>query len=104
MKYANATKFHGKPGNPLVLFYLCTARKYFRIRIWHPLRQGGLKPGFSPYSSMSAARLFLELLSTECSPVSVHQLGWMSRPCGYVVGVHGALVLRFFAIAHYACP
>jgi hypothetical protein len=39
-----------------------------------------------------AARLFLELLSTECPFVSVHQLGVTLLPCGYVMGVHGALV------------
>jgi len=83
---------------------------------------------------MTAARLFPELVSTECPCVSVHQLGmdvvvqakiekaawvsagglrllegvagllvivgrllclicrWNTLPCGYVMGVHGALV------------
>jgi hypothetical protein len=36
--------------------------------------------------------LLLELLWTECPPVSVHQLVWMLLPCGYVMGVHGGLV------------
>ena len=52
----------------------------------------GLKPGFSPYPSRTAARLFLELLSTECPSVSVHQLGvdvatlWLRHGCPWSIG------------------
>jgi hypothetical protein len=55
-------------------------------------RPCGLKPCFSPYPSRMAARLFLELLSTECRLFLFTSLGWMLLPCGYVMGVHGALV------------
>jgi hypothetical protein len=32
------------------------------------------------------------LLSTECPSVLFTSSGWMLLPCGYVMGVHGALV------------
>src|ERR1700688_4103865 len=59
-----------------VLIYLCTAQNRFRTRI----------------GAGCAARLFLELLSTECPSVLFTSSGWMLLPCGYVMGVHGALV------------
>ena len=46
----------------------------------------------SPYPSRMAARLFLELLSTECRLFLFTSSGWTLLPCGYVMGVHGALV------------
>jgi hypothetical protein len=51
-----------------------------------------LQPCFSPYPSRTAARWFLELLSTECPSVSVHQLGvdvatlWLRHGCPWSIG------------------
>jgi hypothetical protein len=75
-----------------VLRYLCTAQNCFRTRIGGGCAKEGLKPGFSPYPSRTAARLFLELLSTECPSVSVHQLGvdvatlWLRHGCPWSIG------------------
>jgi hypothetical protein len=74
----------------------CSTCARLRIVSGHAFAAGcakdGLKPGFSPYPSRTAARLFLELLSTECPSVSVHQLGvdvaslWLRHGCPWSIG------------------
>jgi hypothetical protein len=60
--------------------YLCTAQNCFRTRIGAGCAKEGLKPGFTPYPSRTAARLFLDVLSTEARLFLFTSSGWMLLP------------------------